>query len=212
MRRLVLDNDLFFLLSASGLLDPWLDYIGIPYKDVFVQTSLFHILKKRSGKLCRLHSGELINKAHEDVKKFNPLPVQENELVNAYSEIDDIDNGEAQIFAFVSSCDAIYAGTNDKRSLKALSQRTELSGALKGRVYCLEIIIYQLICKYGWQIVNQKISLMRCVEKRDGGKFDRTLSVLFSERQPSEDETLDGLRSCLRDISSRFGLLLVPLA
>ncbi len=209
--RLVIDNDIFVILCAADLLDLWLDSENYANSDVYILPTLCHMLRKESGRMCRSHARIILSDALQQTEKYRPVPEQTDlSLLDKFLSVTEIDVGEAQIFTFMVHQDAMFAATNDKRSLTALCAQAELASQLNGRFYCLEVIIERLSVKIGWDMLKSKIDTMRCKEQNEGHRIDKRLDTLFSPRLHDASSAKEGLRSFLNDIYQKFGSLLVP--
>ncbi len=209
--RLVIDNDIFVILCAADLLDLWLDSEKYATSDVYILPTLRHMLRTEHCGMCRSHARVILRDALQKTEKYQRVPVQtDSSLLDKFSSVTEIDVGEAQIFTFMVHHDAMFAATNDKRSLTALCAQAELASRLNGRFYCMEVIMERLLVKFGWNVLKLKIDAMRHREQNEGHRIDKRLDTLFSPRFHDASSTREGLRSFLNDIYQKFGSLLVP--
>lgn len=209
-KNVTLDNDLFVILAGANLLESWLEVCGVPHENVFVLPALSRILQRGKGGLCRSHCSNVIELAKAQVGKYKTLPVVDNDKLAYFENIPDVDIGEQQIFAHVISEDFIFAGTNDKKSIRAVCNHLPASAILGQKIVCLEQCICSLIQSYGWSKVNAAITRLIVKERSEGKRIDNRLLCLFSETTPSEMHTKDALESFLTPLAKECAAVLYP--
>lgn len=208
--KVIVDNDLFVILAGAGLFEDWLAACKVSLADVHILPSLRKMLSKRNGKLSRNHCQETLDAAQRIADKLTPLPMADNDALAAFNRIPDIDIGEQQIFAHLVTSDYIFAGTNDKKSIRALAANSELSARVGNKIICLEQAICALIAHKGWAAVNAAVSSLFVREKQSGKNPDTRLQCIFSQYAPSEQNTQDALNSALHELVTECSTVLHP--
>jgi hypothetical protein len=98
-----------------------------------------------------------------------------------------------------------YLVTGDKRCLRALVKNSELATTrekLKGRVICLEQLIYQLIIKEGFEIIKSKIIPAR--------ECDTSLKVAFGSGDRAEEaNVIWALEESIKELNQECPNLLI---
>lgn len=209
-RKVIVDNDLLVILAGAGLFEDWLEACGISLADVHILASLQKMLTRRKGQLCKNHCQGTLDAAQRIADKLTPLPVADNELVAAFNNVADIDIGEQQIYAHLVTGDYIFAGTNDKKSIRALAANCELSSKVGNKIICLEQAICALLEHKGWEYVSAAIFKMFEQETKADKRPDARLICIFSPHSPSESNTHEALKSTLRQLLRECGSVLYP--
>lgn len=209
-KKVIVDNDLFVILAGAGLFEDWLAACKISFADVHILPPLQKMLCKRKGKLSRNHCRETLDAAQLIAERLTPLPVADNDALAVFNGIPGIDIGEQQIFAHLATRDFIFAGTNDKRSIRALAAKSDLSAMVGNKIICLEQAICALIDHKGWAAVNAAVSAMFKREKLAGKNPDTSLQCIFSQYAPSEQNTREALNSGLRQLLTGCSAVLHP--
>lgn len=210
MDKIILDNDLFVILAGADLLDDWLTAIDISHESVYVLPELVPILKKGKSRICKAHCPYVIEASLAQVIKCKTLSVVDDEAVSSFEGVKDIDIGEQKIFAHLISGDYIFAGTNDKRSIKAVCSNEQLSQILEKRMVCLEQCLYALLQYKGWEAVNAAVAKLIQRESDAGHTVDSRLRCLFPQHGQNEQETKEAWCSNMRVLSEQYGAVLFP--
>jgi hypothetical protein len=95
--------------------------------------------------------------------------------------IDDIDPGEAQIFAAAAESGLIVV-SGDKRALHALKDVEGFADALTGRIVVLESILLALCDQHGYEGVRRRVAPLTA--------SDQVMKVCFSRENPHPPEAL----------------------
>jgi hypothetical protein len=115
--------------------------------------------------------------------------------------VDDIDPGEADLFALLVERPAHLLMTGDKRAILALASVDTLGPLCKsicGRVICLEVAIQHLIREKGMDSIAHAIAPLR--------KYNRMIGAVFSSGEnTSEQDCLAGLSSYVKDLVRKTG-------
>lgn len=115
--------------------------------------------------------------------------------------MDQIDEGEALLFAKLAECSASLLTTGDQRSLIALGNAEGLQSfrdEIRGRVVCLESALLLLVKSSGSMSVGEAFQRLRGVNTK--------IDILFGYKiEFSDDEILRQLSSYLDDLRSKLG-------
>lgn len=204
MQRNLLDNDIVLKLSQYFLKDEFFE-ICAPPESIFILPTLkyrFHLndlvkaLKIVKDKHALADLMEFVGMINE-VEDEAPI-----ELLAQFSGIDQIDQGEAVLFALTALNDQSITITGDKRALKALAELGGVSGALgllQGRLKCFEQIIAELLLSRHEEIIIKKVS---------GHHWDMAMHICFSLGKAGD--ALEGLQSYYNKVNGECMNLLVP--
>ena len=201
------DNDVVFKLAACDLLDRALDVLGLSREHVFVlNTTKYQLQKKRSRERLEAKYGvDGIARALEFVLSVNEIDSQQNaDDLAALSIVENIDSGEAVIFATAKRLSDSILLMGDKRSLRALSSADScinICDCLKARVICFEQIL-RLICAADFD--GAKHTIIAALE------CDTMLRIVFSRTlNATLDGVNEGLDSYISDLRNDTGELLI---
>jgi hypothetical protein len=133
--------------------------ISKSYEPCVLSTLKFMV--KRSDKLTKKYGLPVTERVLEFLVNAKEISEQPgSQVYPILAACNDIDSGEVVIFdAAYSNLNSIIA-TGDKRCLKALSRSEEcsfISDAIKGRVYCLEHIIHDIIMIGDFESIKSRI-------------------------------------------------------
>jgi hypothetical protein len=149
------DNDIIYKLACFDLLQEFLTCLEAAPQDIYVLSTLKYKLRKKL--------------------KNDPIPLKRlEEFVAVISEVPQasaqslerfvgLDVGEQQLFAvMIEYADTSQLVTGDKRALQAVAELAVTDQALlhilSGRVECFEGVLLGLIQRYGFEVINAKIS------------------------------------------------------
>jgi predicted nucleic acid-binding protein len=148
--------------------------------------------------LQKKYSEETLLSAIEFVKSYAAISAQDNDEYRLLEKKakNDIDPGEATLIAATFHESASLLATGDQRCLKALAT-TEclylIRKKLKGRVICLEQVIYKLITTKGFDWVLERVL--------PNQECDKALKSAFGSDSNSQCETvLETLTSYIEDL------------
>lgn len=209
-RNVILDNDLFVILAGAHLLEPWLESFRISRDRVYVLPSLPRMLERRKGALCRSHCEAVLKSAEEQVKNYKMLPVANNDILDYFAGIPNVDIGEQQIFAQLVTDEFLFAGTNDKKSIRAVCSKPEIAEMLGKKIVCMEQCLCALIRCRGWKMVNDAIVQLKEKEEAVGQRVDNRLNCIFSQRVSGENQIKDALNSFMTPLVAECGNVLFP--
>jgi len=200
-RILLIDSDVFVLLSAAGLLDPLIACLGFEKTSVRRLAALPHQLQ-RGRSFRRYDQGirdEVITRCIE-IPTIEERPVSSKHWETLIS-VDQIDEGEALLFAKLAEGSASLLTTGDQRSLIALGNAEGLQSfrdEIRGRVVCLESALLLLVKTLGSQLVCEAFQRLRGVNTK--------IDILFGYKTEfSDDEIMRQLSSYLDDLRIKLG-------
>lgn len=181
-KRLLLDNDIFLLLSGAGLLEDAVASLGFSLDETRRLDSLAHMLRKRSRALCK-YSEEILARASDDCTRVASLDeepsAQELELFTRTN----VHGGAAVLLALTASHETYYFGTNDKTALRIVAGHAgvrEFRDRIAGRIVCLEIVMKQLMERLGIDELARRITPVL--------RFEQRLLSIFSPAQTGHPE------------------------
>src|SRR5438309_947262 len=103
-KRLLLDNDIFLLLSGAGLLDETIAALGFTPSEARRLDALAHMLRKRSRALSN-YSEEILTRAGNDCTRITAIDEEPDaqimELFTAHGAY--VHGGEAVLLALTAS-------------------------------------------------------------------------------------------------------------
>jgi hypothetical protein len=196
-RLLIIDSDIFVLLSAAELLDRVAELLTVLPANVRRLPALPHQLER--GRAFKKNYTDKV-RATAIAKCGQVVPLAErpadDERFQRLVDTDNIDEGEALMFALVSEQQHLYLASGDKRSMIALATSGNLADvreAVAGRVVCLEATLRLLVEADGVAKVAAAFASVR--------DANQTLRVIFSEAAATNEA------ECLRYIASYFNHL-----
>lgn len=150
------DNDIIHKLACCGLLQEFLQWLGVPPAEIWVLPALRFILKKKL---------KTNPEAFADLERFlvhvSVLPAADIKMLALLPA--EMDVGERQMLAIlVSTPEVEHMVTGDKRALRLIGSLCNTDAALNERlnlvqVDCLESIMLGLIQKFGFDAINASV-------------------------------------------------------
>ena len=200
-RILLIDSDIFVLLSAAGLLDDLVACLGFELSAARRLDALPHQLQR--GRSFRRYDeaarSEALTRCHE-IRSIEDRPTSSEHWEKLIS-VDYIDEGEAFLFAKLAEASASLLTTGDQRSLIALGKAEGLNSfrdEIRGRVVSLESALLLLVQSVGAQSVGEALQRLRGVITR--------IDVLFGYKTEFvEEEIVRQLNSYLKDLREKLG-------
>ncbi len=204
MQKSLVDNDVALKLSQYFLIDEFFQVSGGPESVYILPTLKFRFHLGDDQKALKYTRGETeLDTLRAFVSSVNEIDTEpSNALLSEFTDIDEIDSGEAVLFALTASDDNSLTVTGDKRALIALAGlgiAKGVSGRLSGRLKCLEQAVAEMLIACHQSEVIEKVA---------GKGWDRSLRACFSSREPQV--ILEGLNSYYRDLNRNCGYLLAP--
>ena len=206
---LLVDSDMFVILSAAGALHRTAHLLGFGPDDVRRLPALQNQLR-RGRTFLRKYTQEIRDAALDCCGRVATLTERPSgdAILDQLSSVSDIDVGEAVMYAVMLDHPSYLLASGDKRAMRALAANPCLSNvrdALAGRVICLEAAVRMLVKRDGVAQVAQAFAPLLSA--------NTALRVAFSEGLATgERNCLSALDSYLRDLSSEVGedFLLIP--
>lgn len=201
------DNDIILKLAEFDLLEEALQALGILRSEVRVLTSARYYLQRRLEKHKRKsdkqHTEAGLTRALNFVLSVKSLHDQPDEVEHELLlKIENIDEGEAVLFASTKHLEDFIIATGDKRALVAICKEPSckiIYERIKKRVICLEQMILKLISTLGFETVKAKI--LPCVQ------CDTALRMAF-RADYDESQTTEGLFSYITSTNRDTGDIL----
>lgn len=203
-RSLLIDNDMFYLLAAAGVLEDVIAAFNVEEKAVHVLPQLKYTAPAHAegfpqelrAKVCEAaaaYGGHGIKLTPEGAERAAELERQHQK----------INVGEALLLVYAASLDkdCVLLTTNDRNFLEALAKSGEPETAsIEGRVIRLEHILAELNARRGFPFVLERFLPLTMHEQR-------LRSYLSSQR---EEDFHEGMVSYVRADARIFGNLLYP--
>lgn len=153
---IIADNDIIHKLALCDLLDELLSWLHVPPNEIWVLPTLrFWVRKKLKNNPAALARFKRFLQVTAEIPAAS--------LCNL-ARFDVLDVGEQQLLAvLVEQNDTSKLVSGDKRALKQLAELANrdalLLHKLNGNVDCLEGIMLEFIRQFGFETINQKVSL-----------------------------------------------------
>jgi len=184
--NLLIDTDVFCKLAVSDLLHDAVRVLGAKLESCFRLPALPHMLRR--GRIRRRYGAEACDSMVRLAMTLPTIPQPGAEWLDALAAVQEIDPGEALIFAAAAeSGGSVVSG--DKRALESLKDLKDHQEALAGRIVVLEAVLLSLCHDLGADVVRQRVQPLETL--------DSVVRVCFSS-QASEPE--EGLLSYLEDL------------
>ncbi|MCY2987734.1 MAG: hypothetical protein NTY19_07710 [Planctomycetota bacterium] len=198
--RLMIDSDVFVLLSGAGLLDRVLTLVGFGRGMALRLDPLPHMLR-RSRKflqLCQPQTRDRALAACKTVPAVTDRPA--DQLHQRLIDFREIDGGEALLYALLVEQPTYLLASGDKRAMLTIAGAPELHDirdCIAGRVICLETVLRLLVMADGAVATASAFSVF---------PDHKTMQVIFSEVNFSDQEKcLASLDSYLRNLKRTVG-------
>lgn len=192
--RLLVDTDIFCKLGVSGLLQPTLTALGVDVGECGRLPALPHMLRR--GKLPKLYGDAPCAALVLLAESIALAPGAGAEWLDQIVGVDQIDPGEAQLFAAASEHTLIIV-SGDKRALRAVSRLPAFCAALSGRIVTLEAVLLELCRVVGVPAVRLAVQPLAA---------DGLVKVCFS---PTNGDPEAALRSYLDALAAEVAPLLL---
>ena len=206
---LLIDTDLFLLLASANLLVDLAECLGIPPENIRRLPALEYQIKSKSKRLIQnIPAVELTRLQSAIAATVAWTEIPEDALLLERLKVDNIDDGEAELFATLYEHPVYLLGSGDKRALIALGSTPELVDvrtALKGRILSLETALILLVRKFGATHVGSKLQPLAAKHN--------TIYILFGTKTTFDDsEAIRQIRSYLDHLVTQIGHpLLYPI-
>lgn len=167
--HILLDSDLFFVFSASQLLEELANNFQVNLKDIFVPSEVkFKINSKNLRNLDFINKHNVFIKQYQkDFEHVSVIFGSECLNTNFYGQLigfQDFDAGESLLITeAVFSENTVYLCSGDKKWMKRFPElpkdlKDKILEKLQNRVFCLESILLRLKEKIGLPNLHSKIS------------------------------------------------------
>jgi|GEM_PF-919746 len=199
---LLIDPDLFILLSASGLLDRVVELLGFPIENVRRLAALPFMLKS-SRQMRKKYPEELRNKVLSDCDRIPGLDdaPTDADVMDRLIQIDRIDDGEVLLYASVHEQKCWLLGSGDKRAMTALATAesvADVRDGIAGRVISLEVVCELLLKADDVNTITKAFLPLKDVNV--------TLKSVFGSGGPFKTEDrLEAVASYHRDLEKTVG-------
>ncbi len=144
--KLLFDTDAFCKLGVASLLPDVACLFGEQLQACGRLAALPYMLKK--GTLPRRYGEEACGKLLPIANAMPPAPEADPASLSLFSAVEDIDSGEAQLFAAAAQ-HGLSVVTHDKRALRALAGVPSVHPQLCGRIVVLESALVALCARLG---------------------------------------------------------------
>ncbi len=145
---LLIDSDVFIVLSGAGLLERAIGVIGFQTEDARRLAPLPQMLG-RSARLRKTYPSVVLQSARLACESIAPIvDAPDATLQERLLAIPDIDDGEALLYAILAKETACLLTSGDKRSMRALcgaADAATIRAAVSGRVVCLDSVVRKLV-------------------------------------------------------------------
>ena len=197
------DNDLILKLGACNLLDIFPDACEVAVGDLRVLSTakyVFRGFQKKKDKISKYGEDGIV-RAMDFVEKCSAINEYDENVFKTLSIVDQIDEGEAVLFAAACKMPDSVVATGDKRFLRSVAG-TVVAQPLAGRVLCLEQIILRCIDVLDFvEIKNRIIPAKNC---------DTALQAVFGSGHYAEEKNVrDTLSSYINSLREESGTLLL---
>ncbi|KKL72794.1 hypothetical protein LCGC14_2081330 [marine sediment metagenome] len=202
-RLLLIDSDIFVLLSAAGMLETVIDLLGYAPENARRLQPLPHMLRR--GRAFSAYSDQAKARAEKQCTRVSALTdrPRNDRVLDLLSTIEDIGVGEALLYALLAEKPGAYLASGDKRAMIALAADPALQDvrrSVAGRVVCLEAALKLLVERTGVKPTARAFSPLREV------KVNTVLRVVFSSAEATtKADCLEALNSYLADLDGKTG-------
>jgi len=208
-RLLLVDSDIFIILSSAGVLERTAELLGFESEDIRRLPALENQLT-RGTKFKKMYPQEIRNAALSCCQGIAPLTERPSDvrILDQLASVSDIHVGEAVMYALMVERPSYLLASGDKRAMQALAANADLRNvrdALAGRILCLEAAVRMLVRRDGVAQVANAFTPLRSV--------NTTLSIVFSRgAATTKQNCLRALESYLTDLKNAVGddFLLIP--
>ena len=201
---ILLDNDIVLKVSQYDVVQTFLSTCTIPGNTYVLPTLKYALRLKDADKaLQRIGSREGIDAVNCLLKSVSELEYgPPSHILSIFQNEDEIDTGEAILFAAALSLDESLTITGDKKALTALAKLSIHLGVvenLKGRLKCLEQSIAEMLLSGHDAELTGKIP---------DHAWDRTMRICFHSL--NVDSILECLKSYYGNLNRECNQMLAP--
>ncbi len=201
--RILLDNDAALKIACYSLVDEMLVATTVDQVPPAILGVGRFVIGGRLARACNLTDGKRAIAAFarmlESVSLVEPTDAELEIAADFEAEANrrnlDLDGGESQLLAILTSRGCRLLITGDKRAIIALAAVAPLEA--KERVACLEQLILQIVKQVGADAVRLRV----CEES----SVDRAITICFScsAKDPASADVEGGLASYIRHLDGK---------
>lgn len=189
-----IDVDVVCKLAHWGILPLLPSLTHRPWNDMGTMASLkyraLRAVDRPDGKL--FHTVDAAMVVVDCLAEMKPLPEPNPELLAHFADSEQIDSGEAILFALTIDDPEGYFLTGDKRALRAVSQ-LQVAFQMCGRVMIIEQILWRCLLQEGREWMLKHVCPFRHI--------DKSISmILGSQCDGNEAMIIEGIGSYIREI------------
>lgn len=160
--KLLIDTDAFCKLGVGGLLFDSVDLLGASFAECGRLPALPYMLRR--GRLRTAFGAEACDALLPTAQSM-PVAIRAGETwLNKLTSVQDIDPGEAQLFAAVADSPLLVL-SGDKRALRAIKDVAGFAEALHGRVVAFETMLLCLCDKLGPEEMRRRVDRLAHLDK-----------------------------------------------
>lgn len=166
--RLLIDNDILFLLGGCGLLEEAAGVLGFAL-DACLRRDSVPFMARKSKKIRAQYPAEALS-AVQDLCVRIPVVdyAADPALSQRLAEAPHVDEGETQLIAILIEQPTWLLTTGDKQALQSLASievLADLRAAVAGRIVCLETILLTLMQRSAPLLVAERLRVVRDAHK-----------------------------------------------
>lgn len=191
--KLLVDTDAFCKLTICSIFEDAVLLLGVKLSECSRLPALPYMLRR--GKLPRHYGVPACTSLRKIAARLPPIARPGDAWLEPLNQIDNIDVGEAQLFAAAAEHGLVVL-SGDKRALRALKGVNSLHPALSGRIVVLDAVLIALCDRLGPEEVRRRVLPLTAT--------DRLFRTCFSN--PALDP-----RDCLRSYFDRLAAEVAPL-
>jgi hypothetical protein len=192
---LLIDTDAFCKLGLADLLTESASLLGLKLENCARLPALPYMLQR--GSLFKRLGEEACQKLLPIARSIPSVPQPGNTWLEKLTPIDNIDPGEAQLFA--SGADfGFMVLSDDKRAMRELKKVEGMPEALKGKIVVLEGILLALCTSLGTSEIRRRVSPII--------SLDTMLSVCLSS---GNNNPMECLQSYYRNLRTELAPLVL---
>lgn len=192
--KLLIDTDAFCKLMVSELLHDAVRALGANLESCFRLPALPHMLRR--GRVRRRYGAEACDSMVRLAMTLPTIPQPSAEWLGPLAAIQEIDPGEALIFATAAESGGTVV-SGDKRALASLKDLQGHREALTGRVVVFEAVLLRLCHDLGADVVRHRVQPLETL--------DSVVRVCFSSQGSDPEEGLlsyfDDLRGAVSPLT-----------
>lgn len=191
--KLLVDTDAFCKLTICSIFEDAVHLLGVKLPECGRLPALPYMLRR--GKLPRQYGVPACTSLRKIATKLPAIARPGNAWLEPLNQIDNIDVGEAQLFAAAAE-HGLLVLSGDKRALRSLKGVASLHPALSGRIVVLDAVLIALCDRLGHKEVRRRVLPLTA--------SDHIFRICFLH-------TVSDPRDCLRSYFNRLAAEVAPL-